>query len=94
MSADSSVRRNTRGPAAHTSSSSTRAPFAAGCWDTPWKMPCVPLPPDGRYPIAAVFVEIAPDMVDVNVHPTKSEVKFTRDNEVHHAVSQAVKQAS
>ena len=51
------------------------------------------LTPDSRYPVAAVFVEIAPDMVDVNVHPTKTEVKFTRDNEVHHAVSQAVMSA-
>jgi DNA mismatch repair protein MutL len=51
------------------------------------------LTPEGRFPIAAVFVDIAPNMVDVNVHPTKTEVKFTRDNEVHHAVSQAVKQA-
>ena len=51
------------------------------------------LTPDGRYPIAAIFVEIAPDMVDVNVHPTKTEVKFTRDHEVHHAAGQAVKQA-
>ena len=51
------------------------------------------LTPEGRYPIAAVFVEITPDMVDVNVHPTKVEVKFTRDNEVHHAVGQAVKQS-
>jgi DNA mismatch repair protein MutL len=51
------------------------------------------LTPDSRYPIAAVFVEIAPDLVDVNVHPTKTEVKFTRDGEVHHAVSQAVKNA-
>jgi len=51
------------------------------------------LTPDSRYPIAAVFVEIQPDLVDVNVHPTKTEVKFTRDGEVHHAVSQAVKNA-
>jgi DNA mismatch repair protein MutL len=51
------------------------------------------LTPDSRYPIAAVFIEIAPDRVDVNVHPTKSEVKFTRDGDVHHAVSQAVKTA-
>ena len=48
------------------------------------------LTPESRYPIAAVFVEIDPDLVDVNVHPTKTEVKFTRDGEVHHAVSQAV----
>ena len=49
------------------------------------------LTPDSRYPIAALFIEIAPDMVDVNVHPTKTEIKFTQDGEVHHAVSQAVK---
>jgi DNA mismatch repair protein MutL len=51
------------------------------------------LTPDSRYPIAALFIQIAPDMVDVNVHPTKTEVKFTRDGDVHHAVSQAVKRA-
>ena len=51
------------------------------------------LTPDSRYPVAAVFVEISPELVDVNVHPTKTEVKFTRDGDVHHAVSQAVKGA-
>jgi len=51
------------------------------------------LTPDSRYPIAALFIQIAPDMVDVNVHPTKTEVKFTRDGDVHHAVSQAVKRS-
>jgi len=51
------------------------------------------LTPDSRYPIAAVFVDISPELVDVNVHPTKTEVKFTRDGDVHHAVSQAVKGA-
>lgn len=51
------------------------------------------LTPDARYPIGALFVEIQPDLVDVNVHPTKTEVKFTRDGEVHHAASQAVKGA-
>jgi DNA mismatch repair protein MutL len=51
------------------------------------------LTPESRYPIAALFVEIAPDLVDVNVHPTKTEVKFTRDGEVHHAAGQAVKSA-
>ncbi len=51
------------------------------------------LTPDARYPVGSIFIEITPDMVDVNVHPTKTEVKFTRDGEVHHAVSLAVKGA-
>lgn len=51
------------------------------------------LTPESRYPIGVVFIDISPDMVDVNVHPTKTEVKFTRDGEVHHAVSQAIKSA-
>ena len=51
------------------------------------------LTPESRYPVAALFVDIDSDLVDVNVHPTKMEVKFTRDGEIHHAVSQAIKQA-
>ena len=51
------------------------------------------LTPDSRFPIAAIFIAISPELVDVNVHPTKTEVKFTRDGDVHHAVSQAVKRA-
>lgn len=47
--------------------------------------------PHGRYPIAIVMIEMPTDVVDVNVHPTKAEVRFTRDWEVHSAVVKAIR---
>lgn len=47
----------------------------------------------GRFPTMVLFVDIDPELVDVNVHPTKSEVKFSSDQEVHSAVHKAVKNA-
>lgn len=47
----------------------------------------------GRYAVAVVFVEVAPELVDVNVHPTKAEVKFSSEHEIHSAVHRAVNEA-
>lgn len=47
----------------------------------------------GRHPILIIFVDMDPGMVDVNVHPTKAEVKFSSDHEVHSAVRKAVRDA-
>lgn len=46
-----------------------------------------------RHPVMALFIEIAPELVDVNVHPTKIEVRFTRDGDVYAAVHRAVENA-
>src|SRR5437588_2397202 len=49
--------------------------------------------PTARFPAAVVRIEIDPSLVDVNVHPTKAEVRFLRDWEVHRAVHEAAKAA-
>jgi DNA mismatch repair protein MutL len=45
----------------------------------------------GRFPIALIFITMPTDMVDVNVHPAKTEVRFRQPNAVFGAVQKAVR---
>jgi DNA mismatch repair protein MutL len=47
----------------------------------------------GRYPLGILFLETPPEAVDVNVHPTKAEVRFRDPNRVFTGVQSAVRRA-
>ena len=44
----------------------------------------------GLYPLCVLFAEVSPDEIDVNVHPTKKEVRFKREYAFRNFVSQVV----
>ncbi len=47
----------------------------------------------GKHPIAIINISLPPGEVDINIHPTKTEVKFRNEHLVFSAVQKAVRQA-
>jgi DNA mismatch repair protein MutL len=47
----------------------------------------------GRFPIAFLSLEVSPELVDVNIHPTKQEVRFSQGEWVGRVVAKALSQA-
>ncbi|WP_066830777.1 DNA mismatch repair endonuclease MutL [Rufibacter ruber] len=49
--------------------------------------------PKDSFPFYVLFLEIAPETIDINVHPTKTEIKFEDEKTVYAIVRAAVKQS-
>jgi DNA mismatch repair protein MutL len=47
----------------------------------------------GAYPVAYIFIDINPSLIDVNVHPAKAEIKFRDEQRVYLVVKEAVENA-
>jgi len=44
----------------------------------------------GQFPVAVLFLKVPSETVDVNVHPTKNEVRFSQHKKIHDSVQTAV----
>jgi DNA mismatch repair protein MutL len=51
------------------------------------------LTPDRRFPLVALNIEIEPELIDINVSPTKSEVKFQREGVAFEALRVCIREA-
>lgn len=49
--------------------------------------------PENSFPFYVIFIEIDPRHIDVNVHPTKTEIKFDDERAIYAVVRSAVRQA-
>ena len=47
--------------------------------------------PNGTYPVAAVFAQIRPDLIDFNIHPAKREARFADISALHHGLSSTIR---
>ncbi|OCX52374.1 DNA mismatch repair protein MutL [Mucilaginibacter sp. PPCGB 2223] len=49
--------------------------------------------PDDSYPLYVLFIEIDPSKIDINVHPTKTEIKYQDEKAIYAIIRSAVKRA-
>ena len=46
--------------------------------------------PDNRYPIVVLKIEVEPSLIDVNIHPTKMDIKFSKKDELKKLLSMII----
>jgi DNA mismatch repair protein MutL len=49
--------------------------------------------PEGEYPAYFIFITVPPNVIDVNIHPTKTEIKFEDEKTVYAILKTSVKRA-
>lgn len=49
--------------------------------------------PDESYPLYVLFIEIDPSKIDINVHPTKTEIKYQDEKSIYAIIRSAVKRS-
>ncbi len=49
--------------------------------------------PDNRYPITVIHITVDPSVIDVNIHPTKMDIKFSKMDTLLELISETIKKA-
>jgi DNA mismatch repair protein MutL len=49
--------------------------------------------PDDNFPLYVLFIDIDPAKIDVNVHPTKTEIKYLDERSIYAIIHSAVKRS-
>ncbi len=68
-------------------------PIRAGLLAVMFERPYGGRLPPNRHPLAVIQIEVDPQLVDVNVHPRKAEVRFYQERAIYNAVTHAVEDA-
>ena len=49
--------------------------------------------PDSKYPIVVINIETDPTLIDVNIHPTKQDIKFSKQDQLYNLITKTIKDA-
>ncbi|HPZ09937.1 MAG TPA: DNA mismatch repair endonuclease MutL [Candidatus Eremiobacteraeota bacterium] len=47
--------------------------------------------PSGRFPAVIIFLEISPELIDINIHPTKEDIRFSKEGIIFSLIRNTIK---